>query len=93
MSKKLTLRGADLAWRTVDEELIAIDVRESTYLTANSSGMVLWAALSEGASKEDLVAKLVAEYGIDEETAVADVERFLTDLRERELLDETGTTD
>ncbi|MGZ8783270.1 MAG: PqqD family protein [Gaiellaceae bacterium] len=90
MSKKLTLRGDDLAWRTVDEELIAIDVRESTYLTANGSGMLLWSALSEGASKEDLVAKLVAEYEIDAATAAADVEQFLTDLRERGLLDETG---
>ena len=33
---------------------------------------------------------LVAAYGIDADTAAADVERFLSDLRERGLLDETG---
>ena len=93
MTKKLRLRGDDLAWRTVDDELIAIDVRESTYLTANGSGMILWTALSAGATKDDLVGSLVAEFDIDADTAAADVERFLTDLRERGLLDESGTTD
>lgn len=92
MSTELRLRDADLAWRTVDEEMIAIDVRESTYLTANDSGALLWAALAAGTTKEDLAGSLVNAYGIDADTAAADVERFLADLRERGLLDETGAT-
>ena len=87
---ELRLRGDDLAWRTVDDEMIAIDVRDSTYLTANDSGALIWAALAAGTTGDELASKLVDAYGIDADTAAADVERFLTDLRERGLLDETG---
>ena len=93
MTTALRLRDADLAWRTVDDEMIAIDVRESTYLTANDTGALLWTALAAGTTKEALADSLVSAYGIDAGTAAADVDRFLTDLRERGLLDETGTTD
>ncbi|HWL32775.1 MAG TPA: PqqD family protein [Gaiellaceae bacterium] len=92
MTTELRLRNDDLAWRTVDDEMIAIDVRDSTYLSANDSGALLWAALAAGTTKEALAGNLVAAYGIDADTATADVERFLTELRERGLLDETGTT-
>jgi hypothetical protein len=93
MTTELRLRDNDLAWRTVDDEMIAIDVRDSTYLTANDSGALLWSALAAGTTRDELASNLVAAYGIDADTAAADVERFLTDLRERGLLDETGAAD
>jgi Coenzyme PQQ synthesis protein D (PqqD) len=93
MTTELRLRDADLAWRTVDDEMIAIDVRDSTYLTANDSGAILWNALAAGTTKEELAGSLVAAYGIDAATAAADVERFVDELRKRGLLDETGAAD
>ena len=93
MTSELRLRRNDLAWRTVEDEMIAIDVRDSTYLTANDSGALLWNALASGTTKDELAGSLVAAYGIDADTAAADVERFLTELRERGLLDETGAAD
>ena len=59
MSTELRLRNDDLAWRTVDDEMIAIDVRDSTYLTANDSGALLWAALAAGTTREALAGNLV----------------------------------
>lgn len=93
MTKKLSLRGDDLAWRTVDDELIAIDVRDSTYLSANGSGLLMWNALAGGTTKAELVTSLVETYGIDAGTASTDVDAFLADLKERGLLDEAGTAD
>jgi Coenzyme PQQ synthesis protein D (PqqD) len=93
MSGQLRLRDTDLAWRNVDDEMIAIDVRESTYLTANDSGSLLWSALAAGTTRGELASRLVDAYGIDAEKAAADVDSFLNDLRERDLLDETGATD
>jgi hypothetical protein len=87
MTEKLSLRRDDLAWRTVDDELVAIDVRGSTYLTANGSGLALWAALAEGATRDELVAVLTESYDVAAETAAADVDAFLAALEERELLD------
>ena len=53
MSKRLSLRGDDLAWRTVDDELIAIDVRESTYLSSNDRGLLMWNALAAGRPRKN----------------------------------------
>ena len=93
MTTELRLRSDDLAWRTVDDEMIAIDVRDSTYLTANDSGALLWAALAAGTTRDALAERLVTAYGIDTEKAEADVDRFLDELRERGLLDETVAAD
>jgi len=93
MSKRLSLRGEDLAWRTVDDELIAIDVRDSTYLSSNDSGLLMWNTLAAGTTKEELVASLVDAYGIDAARANQDVDAFLADLKERGLLDEADTPD
>jgi hypothetical protein len=93
MTKRLSLRGDDLAWRTVDDELTAIDVRDSTYLSSNDSGLLMWNALAAGTTREELAASLVEEYGIDAGTASRDVDAFLADLKERGLLDEADTSD
>jgi hypothetical protein len=93
MTGQLRLRNTDLAWREVDDEMIAIDVRASTYLTANDSGSLLWSALAAGTTKDELAGRLVEVFGIDAKTAAVDVETFLSDLRERGLLDETSAAD
>ena len=51
----LRLRDADLDWREVDREVVALDLRESRYLAINRAGQVLWAALAEGATRDDLM--------------------------------------
>jgi Coenzyme PQQ synthesis protein D (PqqD) len=83
---KLRLRNEDLAWRMVDDEVVAVDLRTSTYLNTNGSGAVLWRALADGATNEELVARLVEEFGIDPDRARADVDRFLEAARGRALL-------
>ena len=87
MTEKLTLRQDDLAWRTLDHDHVAIDVRGSAYLTANGSGLALWTALAEGATRDELVTVLTESYDIAAGTAEADVDAFVADLKERGLLD------
>ncbi len=86
--KKLKLREADLAWRSIEDEVVVVDVRSSTYLATNDAGTRLWARLGEGATRDELVAELVDTWGIDVETAGADVDRFLDQLRRRALLED-----
>jgi hypothetical protein len=70
----------------IDDEVVAVDVRTSTYLSTNGSGAVLWRALIEGATSEDLVTLLVDTYGIDPEDASADADRFVDEVASRGLL-------
>lgn len=84
--RKLRLRTEDLQWRMIDDEIVAVDVRTSTYLSTNGSGAVLWRALVEGATCQDLVARLVDTFGIDARRASADVGRFVDEVASRGLL-------
>lgn len=81
------LRDNDLTWMEVQGELVALDADASTYLSANDSGLTLWQALADGATREQLVAVLLDAYDVDEARAGADVDAFLADLRERGLVE------
>jgi hypothetical protein len=82
----LRLREADLDWREVEGELVALDLRESRYLAINRTGRVLWSALAEGATRDELIERLVGAFGIERARAAADVDAFTTELESRGLL-------
>ena len=82
---ELRLRGADLHWREIDGEVIALEARRSTYLAANGAGTVLWRALAEGTTRDGLADELIRVYGIDRERALADVDRFIDSLVQQGL--------
>ena len=83
---RLRLREADLDWREVEGELVALDLRESRYLAINHTGQVLWAALAEGSTEDGLIERLIEAFGIEPGQAAADVAAFATELDSRGLL-------
>jgi hypothetical protein len=84
----LRLRRQHLEWLEADGEIVALDLDNSNYLATNPSGALLWDALAEGATLEELVAKLVETFGIDPQVARADVDAFVAQLSEGGLLEE-----
>lgn len=52
----------------------------------NESGAFAFRQLQEGATVEELVARLMEEYDVDETTARRDVESFLAALKEADAL-------
>lgn len=88
MTQKLALRAEALDWRAIDDEVVMLDAERSTYLATNASGTLLWVALSDGATRDELIDRLVAEYSIDRAQAAGDTDAFLDELRGRELLEE-----
>jgi hypothetical protein len=83
---ELRLRSDHLSWRELDGEIVALDGEQSLYLATNRAGTLLWRRIAEGASRDQLVDEVVAEFGVDGEQAAADVDRFITDLRANGLL-------
>lgn len=55
-------------------------------LTLSETGVFLWHYLDKESTKEDLVSAIVEDYDIDELTANSDVEEFINQLKEKELL-------
>lgn len=82
----LRARADDVMWQEVDNELIVLDSKRSVYIRVSGSGPVLWPLLVDGASREQLAAKLVEEFGIDTADAIGDVEDFLSELLRQQLI-------
>jgi len=86
------LRADALDWRTVEGEIVALDVRTSTYLAVNRSGARLWPMIVQGTDREALVDRLVSDYDVNAAQATADVGAFLDLLGERGLLEPAPPT-
>jgi len=85
----LRLRSDGLDWRIVDDEAVILDAERSAYNATNASGTVLWRRLHDGATRSELVDALSTCFAIDRLLAEADVDAFLSDLRNRGLLIES----
>jgi len=90
MNELLQLRDADLAWRELHGEVVALDLHASEYFTVNASGGILWEALTRGTTRSELVRCLIDAYGVSPETAGRDTDSFLAELERRGFLDRRG---
>jgi hypothetical protein len=85
--RRLRLRADAVRWREIGDEVIAVDLEESTYLSTNRTGTLLWRLLVGGATREELVGALVDGFGIAATAAEADVDLFVEQLGARSLLE------
>jgi hypothetical protein len=88
VAERLRLRTEGLEWRSVEGEVIAIDVPQARYLGANRSASLLWTTLERGATERELAELLVDQYAIDRPVAERDVAEFVADLEAKRLLAE-----
>jgi Coenzyme PQQ synthesis protein D (PqqD) len=88
VSGTLRIRAGALEWREAEGEIVALDLRTSTYLAVNRTGASLWPALIEGASREQLVATLEQGFEVDRARAERDLDAFLKLLRDQDLLED-----
>jgi hypothetical protein len=75
-----------LAWQTVGEETVIVDVEAGRMLGLSEVGSCLWPLL-ESCDEAQLVAALVEHFEVDVQTATRDIRGFLQDLRERGLIE------
>ena len=59
----------------------------SGIIKLSESGAFLWKLLENGCDREELIAKMLDEYAVDEPTAAADIDRFIQKLSEADLLE------
>jgi hypothetical protein len=85
----LRLRAEDLVYQESDGETVLLDLRTSTYLVVNPTGTVVFPALVDGATREQLLESVVDAFDVGAERAGADLDAFLADLEGRGLLEDT----
>jgi hypothetical protein len=84
---RLRLRDDAVRWREIEQEIVAVDLGRSDYVSTNESGVLLWRRLAVGTTRQQLVEELVSAFGIDRGRASEDVGRFLDELDARNLLE------
>ncbi len=83
---QLQLRTPGLEWRSIEGQVIALDITASLYLAVNESGQLLWEELARGTTRTALVQSLSDAYALDRSAAERDTDAFLAELRRRGLL-------
>ena len=75
--------------REVEGEIVILDLHHQRYIGGNRSATVLWPLLERGASREELTAGLLDQFGLGREQAEADVRAFIEQLSELGLVQAT----
>jgi hypothetical protein len=86
VDQHIQIREGVLEWREVEGEVVALDLRNRTYLGVNSTGAALWPALVSGADRDALLSRLVERFSVSREQASVDLDAFLAELADRDLL-------
>jgi hypothetical protein len=77
----------ELSWRSVDGQVIALDLRTSEFHELNRSGSLLWQLLAEAPrAEQELVSHLTDRYEIDLSVAARDVRQFIEQMQALKLL-------
>jgi hypothetical protein len=82
----MKIRSSGLSWRQLDDNIMLLDIATSSYLSITGAGSVIWVALVDGSTVDELVTTVLTEFDVDHATAAADVTAFLADLEARGLL-------
>lgn len=76
----------DVVARSIANEMILLDLESGVYFTLNQVGATIWRGLENRDSTETIVAAIVDQYEVDEETAAADLAEYAEALLNEGLL-------
>lgn len=77
---------ADISWRDINGELVALNVKSGEYFIFNEIGRMVWLAIAGGQDSSETVKKVIDEYEVNEQDASRDVEVFVKALEERSIV-------
>lgn len=68
----------DVLSRVIEGEAVLLHLGSGMYFGTNEAATVAWERIVSGATVSEIVASLVEEFEVDEATANADLERFVS---------------
>ena len=68
------------------DEGVLVDLNTKRYYTLNETATLVWRALEEGLSKEEIVGRMTAAYDVTPERAAASIEALLASLEAHRLI-------
>ncbi len=79
-------QNREIAWRAVEGQAILIDTREGMMRQLSPVATLVWDALEEERTVEEIAARVAERFDVTVERARADVESFLPTLVSRNLV-------
>ena len=76
----------DVVARSAGDEMILLDLESGEYFTLNAVGAVIWKGFEANADFPALVAAVVEQFEVDEETANVDIAEYLDALTSEGLV-------
>ena len=76
-----------IAWRRVEDEIVALDLDSSLYYSFNDTGARIWELLAEGATVETAIENVAAEYDGAAKAVEKDAREFVRDLCREKLIE------
>ena len=76
----------DVAFRTIDDEGVVLDLSTGTYFGLNTSGTRMWQLLAEHGSLRKVAAALAHEFDARPDTLERDLVAFVEHLASRDLV-------
>ncbi len=82
----------DFVLRKVADSYVVVPVNKLTLdfngiITLNETGAVLFEKMQKGTSREELIENLLAEYDVSREKAAADVDKFIQNAKDADVLE------
>ncbi|HEX6939115.1 MAG TPA: PqqD family protein [Longimicrobiales bacterium] len=74
----------------LDGEAVLLHMETKRYYRLNETAQRIWQLLERGLERDAIVASLVAEFEVDAETAGAELDRLVQELRHHGLLGRPG---
>ena len=78
----------EILWKVVDGEAVVVNPESDNFLYFNKTGTEIWELLVENYGLEEILERLARKYKTSPKKIQQDCEKFVQDLRKKELIDE-----
>jgi hypothetical protein len=86
MSAQRWRRGADVAARRLEDEVVLVNLRTNHIYSLNATGSRVWELLDQPRSRDEVVDALVEEFEVDRGTLERETDELLSSLHEANLV-------
>lgn len=77
----------EIIWRVVDDEALILNTSNGYYFSMNGTATEAWCLLNEGKEINEVAGILAERYEIDIESAKADLEALLVELKKEQIVE------
>ena len=80
-------RHYHVPWREIEKKAVVVSVKDNEVVVFNEVGTEIWKFIKSERKINEIVNQVLSLFDSDKNTVKKDVESFLKDLQEREMLD------